>query len=96
MLIYTITDLERLRPLLRPTRLMVLLGDRSYSTYLIHLLVISAIGRTLYLFAPDGGVSASVMLMATSLLAANSLEQGYTLFSNGPCLIGYMSSGHAA
>jgi exopolysaccharide production protein ExoZ len=81
MLVYTITGLERLRPLLGPKTLMVALGDWSYSTYLVHVLVISAVGRMLFLFAPNGGVSASVTLIATGLVAANLVGAGlHSLF----------------
>lgn len=81
LLVYTITGLERLRPLLRPKTLMVALGDWSYSTYLVHVLVISAVGRMLFLFAPNGGVIASVTLIATGLIAANLVGAGvHTLF----------------
>src|SRR6202035_1360779 len=52
MLVYAITGFERLSPSLRLPKLMVALGDWSYSTYLSHVLVISAIGRMLFLFAP--------------------------------------------
>jgi exopolysaccharide production protein ExoZ len=81
LVVYTITGFEQLRALLRPKTLMVALGDWSYSTYLVHVLVISAVGRMLFLFAPNGGVSASVTLIAIGLVAANLVGAAvYTLF----------------
>jgi exopolysaccharide production protein ExoZ len=71
LLIYALSGFEQRRQSPRPPALLVALGDWSYATYLTHVLVISAIGRTLVLFAPTGGVSASVVLIATGLLAAN-------------------------
>jgi peptidoglycan/LPS O-acetylase OafA/YrhL len=96
MLLYAITSLERLHPLLRPTRSMVSLGDWSYSTYLAYVLVISAIGRTLFLFAPDGGVSASITLVATGLLAANLAGAGVHRVFERPVLNWLHGFGHAA
>ena len=81
LVVYTITGFEPLRALLRPKTLMVALGDWSYSTYLVHVLVMSAVGRMLFLFAPNGGVSASVTLIAVGLVAANLVGAGvHTLF----------------
>ena len=71
LIVYAIAGVERLRASPRPARLLVALGDWSYSTYLTHVLVISAVGRMLFLLAPTGGISASVALIATGLLAAN-------------------------
>ena len=49
----------------------------------------------LFLFAPKGGFGASVALIATGLLAANLAGAESTFFSNGLCLVGYMSLVHA-
>jgi peptidoglycan/LPS O-acetylase OafA/YrhL len=86
MLVYAITGLERLRPSLRLAKLIVVLGDWSYSTYLSHVLVISAIGRMLFLFAPKGGVGASVALIATGLLAVNLVGAGVHILFERPVL----------
>ena len=86
MLVYAITGLERLRAPLRLPRLMVALGDWSYSSYLTHVLVISGIGRMLFLFAPKGGFGASVALIATGLLAANLAGAGVHILFERPVL----------
>lgn len=50
---------------------LVTTGDWSYATYLVHVLVISAIGRVLALFVPAGGIGASLLLISVGFIAAN-------------------------
>jgi exopolysaccharide production protein ExoZ len=86
MLVYAMAGLRQLRPSQQFTRLVVALGDWSYSTYLTHVLVISAIGRMLFLFAPEGGLRASVALIATGLVAANLAGAGVHILFERPVL----------
>ena len=86
MLVYAMAGLQQLRPSQQFTRLVVALGDWSYSTYLTHVLVISAIGRMLFLFAPEGGLRASVALIATGLVAANLAGAGVHILFERPVL----------
>src|SRR5262249_45255252 len=43
LIVYALTGLEQLCPSGQPAKLLVALGDWSYATYLIHVLIISAI-----------------------------------------------------
>jgi peptidoglycan/LPS O-acetylase OafA/YrhL len=55
----------------RPPVLLVALGDWSYSTYLFHFMIMSAVGRAVqYVFAAHTGY-ASVVLFVSCFLAAN-------------------------
>jgi exopolysaccharide production protein ExoZ len=52
-------------------RLLAAIGDWSYATYLVHVLVISAIGRVLALVVPAGGTGASLILISVGIVTAN-------------------------
>jgi peptidoglycan/LPS O-acetylase OafA/YrhL len=81
LIVYALTGLEQLYPSGRPAKLLVAFGDRSYATYLIHVLIISAIGRIIFALAPGGGIAASFALIAIGLLVANVAGGGiHTLF----------------
>ena len=54
-----------------PQKWFVAIGDWSYATYLVHVLVISAIGRVLVLFVPAGGIGASLVLVSVGIVIAN-------------------------
>ena len=86
LLIYALTGIEMLYWKPRSTALLVVLGDWSYATYLSHVLVISAIGRTLVFLAPAGGIGASVMLVATGLLGANVVGAAIHVYCERPML----------
>jgi exopolysaccharide production protein ExoZ len=62
----------------RPLSLLVALGDCSYATYLVHVLVISAIGRVLLQFG-QVGASASLVLIAAGFVATNIA--GYLVYA---------------
>jgi exopolysaccharide production protein ExoZ len=86
LLVYALTGFEQLYRKARPTELLVVLGDWSYATYLVHVLVISAIGRTVVILAPAGGVNASVALIAIGLLAANIAGAGIHILFERPTI----------
>jgi exopolysaccharide production protein ExoZ len=86
LIVYALTGLEQLYPSGRPAKLLVALGDWSYATYLIHVLIISAIGRTIFALAPGGGVGASFALIATGVLAANVAGGGSHALFERPTL----------
>ena len=86
LLIYALTGIEMLYWKARSTALLVALGDWSYATYLTHVLVISAIGRALVLFAPAGGIGGSMILIATGLLGANIVGAAIHVFFERPVL----------
>ena len=96
LIVYALTGLEQLYPSGRPAKLLVALGDWSYATYLIHVLIISAIGRTIFALAPGGGGGAGLALIATGVLAANWLAGESMSFSKGPRSIGFANSVHAS
>ena len=81
LIVYALTGLEHRYPSGRLAELMVAAGDWSYATYLIHVLVISAMGRIIFALASGGGGRASFALVATGLLVANVAGAGiYVLF----------------
>jgi peptidoglycan/LPS O-acetylase OafA/YrhL len=69
-IIYGLSGLENLHRMRIPS-LFVLIGDASYAIYLLHVLVISTVGRVLALSAPAGGVRTSLILIAVGWMAAN-------------------------
>lgn len=71
LIVYALAAVEHRTRSPRPPALLVALGDWSYATYLIHIMVISAIGRALHFLLPGGGIVASLLLIATGLMAAN-------------------------
>ena len=86
LIVYALIGLEQLYPSGRPAKLLVALGDWSYATYLIHVLIISAIGRTIFALAPGGGGGASFALIATGVLAANVAGGGIHALFERPTL----------
>ena len=86
LLIYALTGIEMLYWKPRSTALLLALGDWSHATYLSHVLVISAIGRTLVLLAPAGGIGANVMLVATGLLGAKIVGAAIHVYCERPVL----------
>jgi exopolysaccharide production protein ExoZ len=86
LIVYALTGLEQLYASGRPAKLLVALGDWSYATYLIHVLIISAIGRTIFALAPGGGIGASFALIATGVLAANVAGGGMHALFERPTL----------
>jgi peptidoglycan/LPS O-acetylase OafA/YrhL len=71
LILYALAAVEHRARSARPPALLVALGDWSYATYLMHVLVISAVGRVLVLLFPAGGIGVSLVLIATGLVAAN-------------------------
>ena len=71
LVIYALAASEHRAESPAPPRLLVVLGDWSYATYLVHVLVISTIGRMLALFLPAGGVAPSLELILVGAVAAN-------------------------
>src|SRR5262249_55281261 len=65
LIIYALAGWE-LRSTPQPAPLLVALGDASYATYLVHVLVLSALGRALALVLPHGA-AASALLVALGL-----------------------------
>jgi exopolysaccharide production protein ExoZ len=86
LIVYALTDLEQLYPSGRSAKLLVALGDWSYATYLIHVLIISAIGRIIFALAPGGGGGPSLALIAIGLLAANCAGGGIHFLFENPTL----------
>jgi peptidoglycan/LPS O-acetylase OafA/YrhL len=86
LIVYALAAVEHLHPSMRTGKLLVSLGDWSYATYLTHVLAISAIGRMLALFVPNGGVGASLALIAVGLLIANISGAGVHIFFERPTL----------
>ena len=54
-----------------PQKWFVAIGEWSYAAYLVHVLVISAIGRVLVLFVPAGSIGASLVLVWVGIVMAN-------------------------
>ena len=69
LIIYWLAALEQ-KAMRKPAGLLVALGDWSYATYLIHVLVLSAIGRVIQAITPPGPIP-SLVLIAVGFLAAN-------------------------
>ena len=86
LIVYGLAAVEHLHPSMRTGKLLVSLGDWSYATYLTHVLAISAIGRMLALFVPNGGIGASLALIGVGLLAANIAGAGIHVFFERPTL----------
>jgi peptidoglycan/LPS O-acetylase OafA/YrhL len=59
-----------LRSAPKPPALLVVLGDYSYATYLLHVLVLSAIGRLIALIASPGTVT-TCLLLAVGFIVVN-------------------------
>jgi exopolysaccharide production protein ExoZ len=56
----------------QPSGLLVALGDWSYSTYLLHFMALSAVGRTVHaVLLPGHPIGATAALMIVGFLAAN-------------------------
>ena len=55
----------------RAPRILVAAGDWSYSTYLIHVLVISAIGRVVFMTPAKNSVAGVILMIAGGLITAN-------------------------
>jgi exopolysaccharide production protein ExoZ len=72
VILYALVAYERETPC-RPPALLVALGDWSYSTYLFHFMVLSAIGRAVFLLFAGHAAWASVVLFAFGYLAVNLL-----------------------
>jgi peptidoglycan/LPS O-acetylase OafA/YrhL len=86
LIVYALTGLEQRYPSGRQARLLVALGDWSYATYLVHVLVISAIGRIIFALASGGGGRASFALVAAGLLVANVAGAGIHVLFERPTL----------
>lgn len=71
LVIYALAAAEQRSPSPRTPAFLVALGNWSYATYLLHVLVISAVGRLLDLFVPGGGTGASLVLILVGIVAAN-------------------------
>jgi exopolysaccharide production protein ExoZ len=70
----------------RPPVLLVTLGDWSYSTYLFHFMVMSAVGRAVqYVFGAHTGY-ASIVLFVSCFLAANLAAAVIFIFFERPTL----------
>jgi exopolysaccharide production protein ExoZ len=86
LIVYALTGLEQLYPSGQPAKLLVAFGDWSYATYLIHVLIISAIGRIMFALAPGGGIAASLALISIGLLVANAAGGGIHALFERPTL----------
>ena len=85
VMLYAVVTYER-EASRRPPALLVALGDWSYSTYLFHFMVMSAVGRAVqYVFAAHTGY-ASVVLFVSSFLAANLAAAVIFMFFERPML----------
>ena len=81
LVIYGLAASEHRLVSARLQKLLIALGDWSYATYLVHVLVISAIGRVLALLDPAGGIGPSFALILVGLVAANLVGAAvHTLF----------------
>ncbi len=69
LVIYSLAAAE-LRRSPRPWPILASLGDWSYATYLVHVLVIAALARGIDMILP-AGVGAAVLLVALGLVGAN-------------------------
>lgn len=70
LVIYGLAGIESLYHV-KPWPLLVLIGDSSYAVYLLHVLVLSTIGRAIAFFSPFGSIGISVVLIVTGWVAAN-------------------------
>jgi exopolysaccharide production protein ExoZ len=70
----------------RPPALLVALGDWSYSTYLTHFMVLSALGRAVLLIFPDHGLYATLILFVGGYLAVNLTGAAIYRFFEQPTL----------
>lgn len=87
LILYALAAVEHRPVSLRVPKLLVALGDWSYATYLVHILVISAVGRALAFLWPAGGTSASLVLIMLGLIAANIAGAAVHLLFERPTLI---------
>jgi peptidoglycan/LPS O-acetylase OafA/YrhL len=55
----------------RPPAFLVAIGDWSYSIYLFHFMVLSAVARVVLLAFPDRGMPASIILFIVGFAACN-------------------------
>jgi exopolysaccharide production protein ExoZ len=69
LIVYWLAAWEQKAPRM-PPRLLVALGDWSYATYLMHVLVLSALGHIIRALALSGAMS-NLMLIVVGVLAAN-------------------------
>lgn len=69
LIVYGLAGIEQHRTV-NPPRLLVSLGDWSYGTYLVHLLILSALGRTIQSVFPTGIIS-NIVLIVGGLVIAN-------------------------
>jgi exopolysaccharide production protein ExoZ len=86
LIVYALTGLEPLYPSGRLAESLVAFGDWSYATYLIHVLIISAIGRIIFALVPGGGGGVSFALVAAGLLAVNLTGGGIHVLFEKPTL----------
>jgi exopolysaccharide production protein ExoZ len=87
LVLYALAAIEHRPVSLRVPKLPVALGDWSYATYLVHVLVISAVGRVLALLYPAGGIGASLVLVMLGLAAANIAGAAVHVLFERPTLI---------
>jgi peptidoglycan/LPS O-acetylase OafA/YrhL len=71
LIVYALSAVAHRPASIRVRKLLVALGDFSYATYLVHVLVISAVGRALALLWAAGGSSASLVLIFVGFVSAN-------------------------
>ncbi len=69
LIVYWLAGIEQ-TSVASPPRWLVALGDWSYGTYLLHLLILSVLGRTIHAVAPTGILS-SVELLVVGFVGAN-------------------------
>ncbi|MGA7389932.1 MAG: acyltransferase [Pseudolabrys sp.] len=84
LIVYWLAALEQ-NAVRVPAKLFVALGDWSYATYLTHVLVLSALGRTIHAFLPSGTMS-SFVLIVFGVLAANLVGAFMFRFFERPTL----------
>lgn len=77
LIIYGLSAREHRSPM-SPPRLLVALGDWSYGTYLVHVLVLSATGRVIQAVAGQGAIP-GLLLAVVGIVGANAA--GAILFS---------------
>jgi exopolysaccharide production protein ExoZ len=71
LIVYALVTYEH-RTSAQPPALLVSIGDWSYSIYLFHFMVLSAIARAVLLAFPDRGLLASVILFIVGFVACNA------------------------
>lgn len=86
LIIYGLAAAERCAPTLRTPSFMVALGDWSYSTYLMHALIIGPFGHMLVVLDRAGGFARGITLIVGGLILSNIAGALAHLFFERPTL----------